>query len=138
MAIKKIMKILQSKIIFTLIILCLLSGKIISQTIILNAVEITITNKITNQIASFNVDFIIIVTVDYMEFEGSKQKWTYVGPTVEVSEDSFYSPVRDSYGILCKLWFYVITFEEAMLGLEYKNYNFVYKVLVLKIEKNNE
>ena len=120
-------------ILFTSIMLFLLSGMAVSQTLEFNATKFTMYNKVTKKDTSFNVDFVITITDGCVEFQETDQKWTYTGPVVHVSKTSFYGPARDNNGTLCKLWFDALTSKTGLFGIEYKNYGFIWKVHLLVI-----
>ena len=121
------------RLLFILMAILLLPGTSISQTLLeFHAYGVTMTNNETKISTTYNANFTIIFTDEYMMFKESNIKWEFIGNVFRISQTAFYSYAFDANGVRCRVWFKAKTTEFALLGLEYEDNNFLYELKLIK------
>lgn len=120
---------------FSLILALFLLCTTYAQEIVFNAYESQVIDNYTEEIYTFeDADFLIFVDDYTMELTNGT-KWYFKEELVEVSDGNFYVYAHGVDGKKCKIWFKIINGTDALIGVEYVDYSFLYKTKVLKIKE---
>lgn len=147
------------RILFAIIMVLLLSGISISQTLEFHAYKVAMIDSVeesteslqyhaygvimidnkTKRSTSYTADFTIIFTDDYMIFKNNNidsiTRWEFIGNVFKITKTAFYTYAFDENGVRCRIWFKAQKDGYALLGIEYKNHNFLYRIKKINIRR---
>lgn len=123
------------RILFAIMMVLLLSGISISQSLQFHVYEAVMIPKGTEKSILYDADFTVIFTNEYILFKEINIKWEFIGNVFKVSKMEFYSYALGMDGVRCKVWFRAMGNGYALLGLEYEDYNFLYKMKIINIRR---